>query len=137
MVNLGGNIYAYGNSSKHIGWQIGIRDPRDKNNIVKKITLRDQAISTSGDYEQFFFHEGKRYTHIIDPRTGCPAEGMVSVSVVAKDAMTADALSTACFVLGVDRSKALIESLNNVEVLIFYDENDEIKRFATEGFVEN
>jgi len=91
-------------------WRIGIKDPRGSG-VIAVLELREGAVSTSGDYERFFLKGGKRYHHIIDPRTGYPARGIWSATVVAKEGVLADALSTALFVLGIGRSAGILEKL--------------------------
>lgn len=82
------------------GWVVGVRDPRRKDRRMAVLTLRDCAMSTSGSEEQFFEHEGRRYGHIIDPRTGYPSTGVAGVTVVAESAAVSDALATAFYVGG-------------------------------------
>ncbi|MEQ8848664.1 FAD:protein FMN transferase [Botrimarina sp.] len=89
------------------GWLAGIPNPVDPSQRLDVLTLEDQALSTSGAGTQFFEHEGRRYGHVIDPRTGQPAEGLWSASVVAPTAAEADALSTAAYVLGVEGTRRL------------------------------
>jgi FAD:protein FMN transferase len=84
------------------GWSIGVAHPMRTGKRLGEIILRNRALGTSGSGRQFFRHEGRRYSHIIDPRTGRPAEGVYSTTVVAPTAQEADALSTAFFVLGAD-----------------------------------
>jgi thiamine biosynthesis lipoprotein ApbE len=79
------------------------------------------AVSTSSDYEKFFTIEGKRYSHIIDPRTGYPVKGIVSVTIATDNATRADALSTGVFVLGLEKGMDLIEQLPDVEGIIIYE----------------
>lgn len=99
-------IYALGAPPDTDGWVIGIRHPLDEEQHVSTVTLRDQALSTSGSYEQFFEVDGKRYSHILDPRTGYPAQGMLSSTVITASATESDALSTAFFVLGEEGARA-------------------------------
>jgi thiamine biosynthesis lipoprotein len=82
------------------GWPVGVRHPLRPAERMAQFTLRDQALSTSGSGTQFFRHRGKRYGHLLDPRTGWPAEGLYSATVVAPTATLADALSTALYVMG-------------------------------------
>lgn len=104
-------------------WKVGIQDPRTRNRYFARLSFDHKgAIVTSGDYEKFFIHNGRRYHHIIDPETGYPAQGTVSVTVIAETAMAADALATGVFVLGLEEGMALVESLEGVEALIV-DEN--------------
>jgi thiamine biosynthesis lipoprotein len=95
---LGGG--AVGRTGSETGWEVGLRHPRKKNQRMALLRLRDCALSTSGSEEQFFEHDGKRYGHIIDPRTGWPAASVTSVTVVARSAATSDALATAFYVGG-------------------------------------
>lgn len=98
-------------------WPVGIKHPR-KDGLLATLRLTDVSISTSGDYERYFISDGVRYHHIIDPATGYPARGARSVTILAPDTMTTDALATAVFVLGVDRGTALVEGLPGVEAII-------------------
>lgn len=86
------------------GWTVGIRNPLRPDRRLARLVLRDRALATSGSYIQSFRFEGKRFGHIIDPRTGWPAEHMLSTTVLAPSAETADALSTAFYVMGVERA---------------------------------
>ncbi len=88
------------------GWTIGLRDPYRPERRIGQIQLQDQALATSGSGTQFFLHEGRRYGHIIDPRSGWPADGVLSATVLAPSAAEADALSTALYVLGPERAEA-------------------------------
>ena len=87
------------------GWTIGLRDPYHPDRRIGQIHLRDRALATSGSGTQFFLHEGRRYGHIIDPRSGWPADGVLSATVLAPSAAEADALSTALYVLGPERAE--------------------------------
>lgn len=99
-VEAGGDIRIIGPKFGSRSWVIGIRDPDDTNECVGYLYLDSGAVATSGDYERYFIVNGVRYHHILDPQTGYPARGIKSATVVASTAVTADALSTAAFVLG-------------------------------------
>ena len=103
---------------------IGLQHPRESEGLLGTFEIKDKAVSTSGDYEKFFTIEGKRYSHIIDPRTGNPVKGIVSVTIVTDNATRADALSTGVFVLGLKEGMALIEKLPDVEGIIVYENAD-------------
>lgn len=134
LVNFAGNIAAYGSPGERDKWSIGLRDPKDISNIIGAFNITDKAVSTSGNYERYFIKDGKRYTHIIDPRTGFPVSGMMSVTVIADTAIEADALSTGIFVLGDKEGLALMEKLDNVEgAIIFEDESSSVFVRVTEG----
>lgn len=90
-------------------------DPRQPDRTLARLRLTDLAIVTSGDYEQFFLIDGRRYAHILDPRTGYPVDHARSVTIICPDAELADALATAVFVLGPDDGLALIDRLRGVE----------------------
>lgn len=123
LINAGGNIYCLGKNGFK-GWTVGIRNPLDKEKIVKEITLKDRAIATSGGYENFFVKEGKRYCHIVDPRTGLPIENSIlSVSVISQDPTLTDALSTAVFVLGLEDAKKVLDRLSGVEIFVVIKED--------------
>lgn len=117
VVNAGGDLRV-GGSKMEGPWSIGIQHPRDPEKIMARISLSDTAIATSGDYEKFFIHQGKRYHHILNPKNGFPAEGCQSVTVLHKEGITADALATAIFVLGLEKGYALCQKLEGVECLI-------------------
>jgi len=117
LINAGGQVYALGEKSAH-PWKVAVQNPR-RPEISGILELKNKSASTSGDYEQFFFNNGKRYCHIINPVTGYPADsGIFSVTVIANDGLTADALSTAIFVLGKAKGRELAEKFSNIEVKI-------------------
>lgn len=100
LVNFGGNIYAMEPPAGKKFWDVGVRKPGSGSEVISKLDLVNKGVATSGDYERYFEHAGKRYSHIIDPRTGWPAEDVTSVVAVSKTATEADVLSTAVSVLG-------------------------------------
>lgn len=118
IIKAGGDIRVQGRQGTGKGWPMGIQDPRDSEKLLARLTLTNVSISTSGDYERFFVKDGIRYHHIIDPRTGWPARGIRSVTVIGPDTMTTDALSTAIFVLGPEKGLQLAEGLGRIEALI-------------------
>ena len=126
IINAGGDMIIKG-KKKDKAWRIGLQHPRKAGEVLARLDLKGDltSIVTSGDYEQVFFHKGKRYHHILDPATGYPAKGLMSVTIKASDAKSADALSTAVFVLGKDKGLRLIESLNGVEGILV-DEDSKV-----------
>ena len=118
MVNAGGDLITWGLNQDGKQWSIGIADPDHKNQILGWLSLKDMSLVTSGDYEKYFVYENERYGHIIDPRTGYPAKGIKSVSVLCPDAELADALATSIYVLGEKEGIALCDQLKGVECLI-------------------
>ena len=124
LINFAGNIYTFGTPPGKDSWVIGLQHPRKSEGLLGTFEIKDKAVSTSGDYEKFFTIEGKRYSHIIDPRTGHPVKGIVSVTIVTGNATRADALSTGVFVLGLEKGMNLIEQLQDVEGIIVYEDAD-------------
>lgn len=135
-INIGGNIVALGNKPDGTPWKVAVKNPRPINEpYIGTIDVNDTAVATSGDYERFFEHEGKRYHHIIDPKTGYPADsGLISVTVVAQNSIDADALSTALFILGLDKGMRLIRSMPGIEA-IFVTKDKKIH--VTQGLKQN
>ena len=121
------SIYALGAPPQAEGWEFVLKDPRDRATPIETVLLRDQALSTSGNYEQFFEHEGKRYCHIVDPRSGWPVQGMLSVWVIAPTAMEADALSTAFFVLGREGTEEFCRLHPNLGVIMVEEEAEGVR----------
>ncbi|MBQ9064925.1 MAG: FAD:protein FMN transferase [Blautia sp.] len=105
LVNLGGNVQALGSKPDGSKWRVGIRDPEDDSGMLGVISISDLAVITSGGYERFFEENGERYHHIIDPRTGHPAEsGLISVTIVSSDGVLADGLSTFLYIAGEEKA---------------------------------
>lgn len=131
IVNAGGNLGLIGSKGDQ-PWRLGIQNPRDENSVAAELSLRGpMALVTSGDYERFFIHEGQRYHHILDPQRGEPsAAGLMSVTILHPSTMTADALSTAVFVLGRAKGLALVEQEKAEALLVLTDGSP----VATPGF---
>jgi thiamine biosynthesis lipoprotein len=129
LVQAGGDLYAAGQRGDR-PWRVGVQDPRAARSDGKAadasfamITLSDAAFNTSGDYERFIIKDGKRYHHILDPRTGYPVAHTRSVTVLAPSSFLADTLDTALFVMGTEKGLAFAKSLPAVEVLIVDGDN--------------
>ena len=123
VVNAGGDLIAWGKQENGQDWNVGITDPKDKTKIIGWLNISDQAVVTSGDYEKFVEFNGKRYGHIINPKTGMPASGINSVTIICPDAELADALATAVFVLGIKDGIDLINQLNGIEGVVINDQD--------------
>ncbi len=134
MVEAGGDFFCLGMKPDRVDWKMAIQHPRDKDKAFAVLEVADCAVATSGDYENYDTINGKRYSHIIDPRTGFPKGDIpASVTVAAKDAATADGLATAVFVLGPEEGMKLVESLPDVEAVIISDEGGNIKSAVSSG----
>ena len=118
LVDLSGNMVAIGSPSGATGWRIGIRDPRDRIPYLARLAITGEAISTSGQYEQFVARDGRTYGHIIDPRTGRPSEGLISVTVVSPSAMECDGWDTPLFVMGPLEARRKARELDHVAAVL-------------------
>ncbi len=124
LVRAGGDLYGAGRKPNGSPWVSGVQDPRAaQGQFFAVIELTDHAFSTAGDYARSFVVNGKRYHHIIDPKTGYPATACRSVTIWAPDATTADGVDDAVFILGPERGLALVESLPGVGAVIVDDQN--------------
>ena len=121
IVNVSGDINTWGKQLDGKPWTIGIINPMNKNKVFATFPIEDSAVETSGSYEKFVMFNGIRYSHIIDPRTGYPATGIVSVSVFAKQTEVADALATGIFVLGIEVGLDLVNQLKGIQCIIVDD----------------
>ena len=133
IVAVAGDVKAIGKRPDGKAWHIGVRHPREKEKILGTIDLTDMAVSTSGDYERFFIKNDILYHHILDPRTGEPSRRSQSVTIIARDGIVADALSTGVFVLGPETGMALIERMQDMEGIIVDSTG---KLFASSGMKE-
>ncbi len=111
LVDLGGDLKVLGPHPDNKPWQIGIRHPRDPANAIATTTLGQGAIASSGDYERFMTIDGKRYAHILNPKTGWPIEGFSAVSVIASECLIAGSCSTVAMLKGEQQGKSWLDSL--------------------------
>lgn len=124
LINLGGNTYALGEKAERTPWNIGIQDPNDPERLIGNVQVENQCVITSGDYQRYFELDGVRYHHIMNPNTGMPSRsGLRSVTIIGEDATLADALSTACFVLGYSEGSHLISQYPGVMAVFVTDTN--------------
>lgn len=124
IVNAGGDIFCLGNKFGR-PWKVGLQHPRKRDIFITTLSLHDQAVATSGDYQQFIDVDSNRYHHIINPKTGYPVDNaVVSVSVVAKDTVTADAVATCVFLLGKKQGMREFQNYPGVENIIVVTKSD-------------
>lgn len=135
MVDLGGNIGVLGEAPGGGAWPLGLRHPRDPEVPFAVIDADSGAVATSGDYERYFMHEGVRYAHIVDPRTGWPVQGVAAVSVLAPTGIASDALSTILFVMGPERGCGFLARLNGAGAVwvVAPERDDDPLRVVTGG----
>lgn len=115
------SIYALGAPPGRAGWTVRVPDPLERARALSEVVLKDQSLSTSGNYEKFFRVGGRVYCHIMDPRTGRPVEGVLQTTVIAPAATDSDALSTAVFVLGPERGARLLAGVAGAAGLVVND----------------
>lgn len=127
VVNATGDISAWGHPIGQSAWQFGIAHPRHRRQTLGIISLTDGAVTTSGNYEKFAEINGVRYSHIINPATGYPATGLISVTIVGPDAETANALSTSIMVLGEKKGRELLQQFPQYYFLLV-TEKERVKK---------
>ncbi|MDO6758639.1 FAD:protein FMN transferase [Tamlana sp. 2_MG-2023] len=143
LVEIGGEIRTSGiNAEKEHGWKVGIESPNfeGEHSILDVVELMDEAMATSGTYRKFKIDkEGKRYAHIIDPKTGFPSRtNLLSISVIHENCMTADAYATAFKAMGLEKVKNFAKDHPELKVyLIFENDNQELETLALNGFPKN
>jgi len=118
LVNAAGDLTTWGTRDTGEKWMIGITNPLKKDQVFSWLPVVESSVATSGNYEKYIVYKGKKYSHIIDPRTGYPTRGITSVSLFAKKAELCDALATAVFIMGTESGIHLINQLDGVEVVI-------------------
>ena len=135
IVNLGGNVQVKGKKTDGTDWRVGIKHPDGVEEYLGILKISDKAVITSGGYERFFEKDGVHYHHILDPKTGKPAQnGLASVTIVSEDGTMADGLSTALFVMGLEKAeKYWMEHSDEFETILVTDDG---QLYITEGLVE-
>ncbi|MFK5877909.1 MAG: FAD:protein FMN transferase [Flavobacteriaceae bacterium] len=130
IINASGDMNTWGNQPNGDEWKVGIKNPMNKNKVFALMPVSNSAVVTSGNYEKFVEFSGKRYSHIINPKTGYPSSGIISVSVFAPKAELADALATSIFVMGLDVGLDFVNQLRNIDCIVVDDKG---KIHSSEG----
>ncbi len=134
LVEIGGEVRAKGKNKEGKIWRVGIEKPQEERALEVIVKLEDRALATSGSYRKFFEKDGKKFSHAIDPMTGYPVtHNLLSISVLAKDCMSADAYATSFLVMGLEKAKILAEK-EGLDFFAIFEEKGKIKTFATFGF---
>ena len=136
IISLGGNVRTVGTKPDGSLWNVGIADPDDNSKEIGVVAVDNKAVITSGGYQRYFEQRGKKYHHIINPKTGYPAEsGLKSVTVISDDDTLADGLSTALFVMGLDKAKELYQNSGKLfDCVLITDDN---RIFITDNIKNN
>ena len=132
IVDAGGDVGLLGRSPRNGAWRIGVKHPRTEG-LLGVLELDGGSVATSGDYQRYAFIDGARYHHILDPSTGYPARGVISVTVAAERCIDADALATAVFVMGARAGMAFVEATDGVEAVIVTGEEGMEEVLASSG----
>lgn len=140
MVDIGGEVVVKGKNPKDGLWRIGINKPIDDSLSVRQdlqtvLEITDLGMATSGNYRNYYYKEGKKYAHTIDPRTGYPVQhSILSATVIAEDCMTADALATSFMVMGLEEAEAFCKANPKIDAYFIYSgDNGEFKTYYTQG----
>lgn len=139
MIEVGGEIFCKGVNPKGVEWSVGIDKPIEGNvipgeDLQEILSLSGKGLATSGNYRKFYEEDGKKYAHTIDPRTGYPVtHSLLSATVVAADAMTADAFATYFMVVGLDEAKAYLAANTDVDAYLVYSEGEKFQVYKTSG----
>ncbi|WP_430968610.1 FAD:protein FMN transferase [Spongiimicrobium sp. 2-473A-2-J] len=123
-INASGDLTTFGCDARGEAWKIGIASPDDRNHTLLQVPLKNASVATSGDYEQHFLYQGKRYSHNIDPMSGMPITGIKSVSVFSPSAELSDALATAIYAMGVKKGLSFLNQLPQTHGIIINDQNE-------------
>ena len=126
IINLGGNVIVLGEKPNGDPWKVGVQNPQaDTGTSIAAVSIRNKSVVTSGIYERGFTVNGVRYHHLFDPKTGWPAQNeLASVTIISDSSADGDALSTSCFVLGLEKGMALVESLEGIEAVFITRDNE-------------
>ncbi|WP_439647531.1 FAD:protein FMN transferase [Abyssalbus ytuae] len=123
IINASGDLTTWGKQPDGKDWMVGITNPLNKNKVFSWFPVYNAAVATSGNYEKYVEFDGKRYTHIIDPRTGYPASGLVSVTIFSDSGELCDALATSVFIMGTETGLNIIDQLKGIECIIVDEDN--------------
>lgn len=142
LIDIGGEFISHGKKPDGSDWKVGIEQPVEnpdgKNGTQAIITLQNnEALATSGNYRKFYYRDGKKYSHTINPKTGYPVtHNLLSVTIVAPDATTADAYATTCMVMGLEDAKQFVAAQKGIKAYFIYDDGGKYGEFVTENLIK-
>jgi len=136
LIDLGGNIFALGSKEDGTPWRIGIQNPfKDRGEFMGVVSVNTKSVVTSGNYERYFIKGGKRFHHIIDPKTGYPSDSkIISATIISDNSINGDGLSTGVYIIGIDKAMELIESISGVDAIFITEDK---KTYITSGIKDS
>ena len=132
LIDLGGNIFALGSKEDGAPWKVGIQNPiKPRGEYIGILSVKNKSVVTSGNYERYFMKDGKRFHHIIDPKTGYPSQSkIISATIISDNSIDGDGLSTGVYIIGIDKAMKIIEAIDGIDA-IFITENKKV--YKTSG----
>ncbi|SFC93060.1 FAD:protein FMN transferase [Clostridium uliginosum] len=136
LIDLGGNIFALGNKEDGTSWKVGIQNPfKSRGEHVGILSVKNKSVVTSGNYERYFIKDGKRFHHIIDPKTGYPSQSkIISATIISDNSIDGDGLSTGVYILGIDKALKIIEAIEGIDAIFITEDK---KVYITSGIYKN
>lgn len=138
LIDLGGNIFALGSKEHNKPWKVGIQNPfKPRGESIAVLSIKNKSVVTSGNYERYFMKYGKRFHHIINPRTGYPSESqIISATIISDNSIDGDGLSTGIYILGVDKSLSIIEAIEDVDAILVTEDKNVYVTSGAKNIVE-
>lgn len=124
LIDLGGNIFALGSKEDNTPWKVGIQNPlKSRGEFIGILSVKNKSVVTSGNYERYFIKDGKRFHHIIDPKTGYPSQSkIISATIISDNSIDGDGLSTGVYILGVDKALKIIEEIEGIDAIFITED---------------
>ena len=126
LIDLGGNIFALGSKEDNTPWKIGIQNPlKPRGEYVGILSVKDKSVVTSGNYERYFMKDGRRFHHIIDPKTGYPSQSkIISATIISDNSIDGDGLSTGVYIIGVNKALKIIEGIQGIDAILITEDKE-------------
>lgn len=136
LIDLGGNIFALGSKEDGTSWKVGIQNPfKPRGEYIGVLSVKNKSVVTSGNYERYFMKDGKRFHHIIDPKTGYPSQSkIISATIISDNSIDGDGLSTGVYIIGIDKALEIIEAIDGVDAIFITEDK---KVYKTSGIDKN
>jgi thiamine biosynthesis lipoprotein len=136
LIDLGGNIFALGSKEDGTPWKVGIQNPFEpRGEYIGILSVKNKSVVTSGNYERYFMKDGKRFHHIIDPKTGYPSQSkIISATIISDNSIDGDGLSTGIYIIGIDKALEIIEAIDGIDAIFITEDK---KVYTTSGIDKN